>query len=284
MSVLSIFEATPNRVRSLTRLAACLAPTNRETMRAHMMPDVENAAQFNNLMRETIRLGLLEEQKGAISLGAGVTAATVASDEWFLNHVSQVLLNQSTTSDENRAFPYALAWLLLQPSGSAVSWNSDQHIVMLDQMDGSDCYDVTNEGRFAMLCYWARFLGFAERLSSQEGNSVIPDPTEAIDRRLDGVFTDNPRLAIPRFLERIARDCPVLEDGAFRREVEGRFKVKRLANELSAATSLALWRLEKRRRIKLDQVSDADTWLMSTSIMVTSAGNARRISHIEKAA
>jgi hypothetical protein len=283
MSVLSIFEATPNRVRSLARLAAHLGTANRDTLRAHLMPGKDDAAQFGQLMRETVRLGLLGEQKGEVTLGSGIKEADLADDGRFLNIVESALLNPQDEGGENGTFRYALSWLLTQPSGQPIPWNSDQHLRMSEQMEGPDNYDVTNEGRFAMLCYWARFLGFAARLELHNSNTVIPDPTEAIRRRLARVYADDSRLVVTRFLERVIMDCPVLEGGSIRREVEGRFREKRPANQFSVATSLALWRLEERKLIRLDHVSDAETWLMPTSTGVVGAGTSRLVTHIERA-
>ena len=68
---------------------------------------------------------------------------------------------------ENRAFPYALAWLLGQSAGEIMPWNSDQHLRMEQQLEGTDLYEVTNKERFAMLCYWSRYLGFVTRLRTR---------------------------------------------------------------------------------------------------------------------
>jgi hypothetical protein len=284
MSVLSIFEATPNRVRSLARLALHLGPTNRETLRQHLMPAKDDAAQFSQLMRETVRLGLLEEPKGEVILGAGIEAADLRDDRRFLKCVEAALVGEIAESGENRAFRYALSWLLAQASGHAIPWNSDQHLLMRRQMEGDDCYDVTNVGRFAMLCYWARFLGFATRLDIGGGSSVIPDPSEALARRLTDVFPDTSRITLARFFDLVAKDCPVLEGGAIRREVEGRFREKRPSNQLSLATSLALWRLEERKVVRVDHLSDAETWVLASSITGGGAGSSRLATHIERLA
>jgi hypothetical protein len=283
MSVLSIFEATPNRVRSLARLVAHLGPTKRDTLRENLMPTKDDSAQFSNLLRETVRLGFLDDLKGTISLKAGVTESDVADEGRFLQIAESALLGQEVEAGENRLFRYALSWLLAQPSGEAIPWNSDQHLVMEKQMEGADNYDVTNKERFAMLCYWARFLGFAAGLEIGGQSVVIPDPTDALERRLSDLFAEAPRTTMARFFERMGRASPVLEGGAVRLEVEARFRDKRSVNQISVATGLALWRLEERKLIKLDHVSDAETWVMSTSIVTVGAGASRLISHIERA-
>jgi hypothetical protein len=282
MSILSIFEATPNRVRSLARLAAHLGPTSRDLLRQNLMPTKDDAAQFGNLVRETIRLGLLEEQKGTISLGSAVKESDVRDDSRFRDFLQTVLFGSDVEASENRSFQYALSWLLAQPSGLPIQWNSDQHLQMEKQMDGTENYDVTNAQRFAMLCYWARFLGFAASVNMGGQSVVVPDPSDALERQLANIFSDSPRMPLARFFDLLGRSFPVLEGGRVRGEVEKRLKAKRPGNQISISTGLALWRLEDRKLIKLDHLSDAETWIMSTSIVTVGAGASRLVSHVER--
>jgi hypothetical protein len=283
MSVLTVFEATPNRVRSLTRLVHYLGPTQRDELFQHLMPSKADAAQFGPLLRETGRLKLVEDRKGEITLGSLIeSAADIASDQQFVLRIEMELMRDSNEEGGNGPFRFALAWLLAQESGQPIPWSSeDQHLVMKDQMEGTDRYDITNKARFAMLCYWARYLGYAAGLNSRDGITVIPDPTEAIARRLQSVFAETPRQPIGRFLEKIAVDCPVLEGGAARSIVEARFRRKRSELQISTSTALALWRLEERKLIKIDHASDAETWLLPRSTTAVGAGSARNVSHIE---
>jgi hypothetical protein len=134
-----------------------------------------------------------------------------------------------------------------------------------------------------MLCYWARFLGYAESLLIGDSTVVVPDPTEAIARHLANVFEGAPKLPIARFFEAIARPCPVLELGETRSIVEKRMTTPRVPKMLSSATCLALWRLESRGTLKLSHASDAETWLLPPSVSSASAGagTVRTVSHIE---
>jgi hypothetical protein len=282
VSVLTIFEATPNRVKSLARLALYLGPSSRDVLREHLMPTKEDAAQFGQLLRETARLGFLEEHEGKFSLGPSIEKADIDDDQRFLNHVEVALLGPSDVSGDNYPFRFALSWLLTQSSGVSIPWSSDQHLSMLEQMEGKDLYEVGNEGRFAMLCYWARFLGFAASLDIRGAKVVIPDPTEAIARHLPKRCPEKSRISVTHFLERMAEPLPVIEGGSARRQVEERFRAKRAANQLSVSTSLALWRLEERKVIKLLNLADAENWLMSTSTASTGAGTSRLVSHIER--
>lgn len=282
MSILTVFEATPNRVRSLTRLVQYLGPIQRDDLFQNFMPNKADSAQFGQLLRETARLNLVEDNKGEISVGSLFeTAADIANDQQFIHRIETELMRDSDEESENEPFRFALAWLLTQESGQPIPWTSDQNLIMKEQMEGADLYDITNKSRFAMLCYWARYLGYADGLNSRDGFTVIPDPTEAIARRLQRVFAETSRLPIGRFFERIAIDCPVLEGGASRSIVESRLYRKRSDLQISSSTALALWRLEERKHIKVDHVSDAETWLLSRTTAAVGAGSARGVSHIE---
>jgi hypothetical protein len=283
MSILSIFEATPNRIRALARLSGNLGPVSREDLRLYFLPGGKDSGQdqFNNLLRETIRIGLLREQSGEVSLSEGISSENVSDDTWVRAYLDQSLLMPKDEAAENRAFPFALAWLLGQPAGEIMPWNSDQHLRMERQLEGRDLYEITNKERFAMLCYWGRYLGFVTRLGHGSGNIAVPDPTEAMASRLADIFADVSRMPIALFFERLAPRCAVLEQGDVRRVVEGRAREKRADNDISSATSLAFWRLEKRGRLRLMQDADADAWLMKTSLSATGAGASRRVSHVE---
>jgi hypothetical protein len=281
MSVLTIFEATPNRVRSLTRLVQYLGPIQRDDLFQNFMPNKADSAQFGQLLRETARLKLVAENKSEISVGSLIETADIANDQQFVHRIEIELMRDSDEESGNGPFRFALAWLLAQESGRPIPWTSDQNLSMKEQMEGADLYDITNKSRFAMLCYWARYLGYADGLSSRDGFTVIPDPTEAIARRLQRVFAETPRLPIARFFERMAIDCPVLEGGAARLTVESRLHSKRSDLQISSSSALALWRLEERKLIKVDHVSDAETWLLPRTTAAVGAGGARSVSHIE---
>lgn len=284
MSIVTIMESTPNRVRSLVRLAACLGGATRESLRSHMMPTLAegDSGQFTNLLRETVRLGLLTENtEGEFNLAAGIAAREVDKDDWFVAFVDAALIRSTVENSENKSFTYVLAWLLGQLSGTAIHWKSDQHLNMQRQMKGTETYELTNDDRFAMVCYWARFLGFVTQLDLGGQRVAVPDPTDAIARYLPDVFAQDRHLSLSSFLSRLSNLCPVLEGGQVRNEIEARLHTQRPPAEISAATSLALWRLEKRQRIRLEMNSDANAWQMTTSTAAAGIVAARRVSDVE---
>jgi hypothetical protein len=92
MSVISILESTPNRVRALVRLSAIVGPSSRATLKDYFMPGGDSGGQFNNLIRETIRLGFLVEQSSEVTLGPDIESKNVADDEWFLEFLDRQLV------------------------------------------------------------------------------------------------------------------------------------------------------------------------------------------------
>ena len=272
MSLVSVFECVPSRVWSLTRIVACEGAMPRSEIQARMTPLSSDSAQFNNLVRETVRLGLLDEEDD-IRLGKGIRPADVASETWFADFVERAVM-LATQESGNANVRYALAWLLTCRPGIDLGWNDDQKSRMHEELNGQD-YEVSNSNRFAMLAYWARFLGYGIGFEMNK-KIIVPDPTEAIRRHLKAVFESAVELTSSAFFTRLAQSIPVLEYGAVRSEVEQSLKRKRADNQISPATSTALLQLEASGEIELVHKADADVHLLDLMF-----GDPRRISHVK---
>jgi hypothetical protein len=274
MSLVSVLECVPSRVWSLVKIVAMEGPLSRAELQARMMPSGGDQQVFGNLVRETVRLGLLDEQDD-VRL-AGVTKPyEVESIEWFVNFVEHAIMT-ATPESGNSNVRYALSWLLTCNPGIDIGWNDDQKPRMQEELAGQD-FDITNSSRFAMLAYWARFLGYA--IGFEMGRKVIvPDPTEAIGRRLDVVFEGEIEISSCQFFARLALALPVLEYGSVRSEVEVNLKRKRPDNQISAATSIALLQLEARGDVALVHKADADVHLLDVMF-----GDPKQVSHLKAA-
>ena len=277
MSLISVLEPVPSRVRALVRLVAAEGAMSREDLRSRMVP-VGEGKQFDNLVRETIRLGLLSGEDGKVRLGAGIKVKDVVDDDSFVVITDRALLCEPLPEGDNRPVAFALAWLLSRQPGLDLEWNGEYTPLMLAEMEGDEVYDLTNASRCAMLAYWARFLGYAEGLQWGGKTLVVPDPTEAIARRLNAVFGHDATLPVALFFDRLATHCPVLEGGSVRIAIDARLRRKRERYALSPATSLALLRLEKRGLLKLETRSDAEVWLVDLMYEAP-----RRLSHMDLA-
>ena len=285
MSIIAKFEAMPNRVRALTRVVAFLGEAPEDKLRALIMPPTgpedERSDQFSNLLSVVVELGLVQKApKKIVKLADGITADDAVDDQWFLKHVTQVLLNPAERNADKSPFPYALAWLLAQSPGTEIQWISEQTTEMRRQMSGADVYDVTNENRFAMLCYWARFMGYATGIRLNKQRVVVPDPSAVLARMIPNLCGKGEEVAITDLMAEIAKQTPVLEGGPVRTEVDRRFKDARPERQLSPATSVALARLQRRGLIKQKLLDDATAWTTSQITADGSLVSDERYSHI----
>jgi hypothetical protein len=273
MSILASLEAVPNRIRALARLIAFYGPLERQEAKARMV--FGEGGQFSSVVRETVKLGLVEEQE-KLQLAPGLEPAQVNDDTWFMNFVHRQFCADGLVPDShNYHVAFALAWLLTRKPSSNLKWNGEHNLAIREDLNGDDTYDVTNASRGAMLGYWAKFLGYASSSSDGSVRLIIPDPTNAIACRLDQIFGQAKELAIKPFLKELGKLCPVLDGGVIREQVERRLKKARREETLSPATSLALLRLENRGVITLAAPSDANVVLLDLLQNAT-----RRVSHV----
>ncbi len=278
MSVITVYEPVPNRVRSLVRIVAATGPLGRDDLTAHLMPGPQpKRDQVGNIIREAVHLRLLvETDNRGVELAEGIRPRDVANDEWFAAFLERALFARPLDEgDENRSVSFATAWLLTRPATPEFDWRSDLAKAMREDMEGGDIYDVTNVDRSAMLAYWVRFTGYGEALSWDGRTFLVPDPTRAIARQLGDLLPAGMTVAVPRFLEGLAHRMPVLESGVVRTQVEARLRRKRDPATLSPATSLALLRLELRGFIVMRDESDAEPRLLDLA-----ADGTRRVTHI----
>jgi hypothetical protein len=275
LSIISVLEAVPNRVNMLARVIASEGPMTRSELQNRIVPNAEKSDQFNNLVRETSKLQIIVEDKN-ISLGPEVDKKLLQDKTKFLEFCHEALVSAPLPStDDNYTFSRALSWLLTRPVAMNTKWGAEFSSLMRDDLEGSDIYDVTNSSRSQMLGYWSHFLGYAEWLNWRGDKYLIPDPTRVITMYLPEIFKDKNKITANQFAKELGNLSVVLETGSVRSEVEGRLKTQRSDQALSTSTSLALLRLEERGKIKIEQQSDAETWLLADI-----AKNSRRFTHI----
>lgn len=282
MSILSVLEATPNRVRALTRLVATIGPGSREDLFRYFVPatDTSTRPQFNNIVRETKGLRLIEEIESNVVLSPGLKKNDVTSDAWFLEYLQEELLADIEGDQEtsgNRDFAFAAAWFLSRPLANPLEPSAEYKPIIENELSDTDVYQLTNASRSAMFAHWSRYLGLAERLNLGGNITLVADPTDIISKKLSKIFNGCDRLNIDEFLQSMSSLMPIFEGGAVRTAVEKRFVRGRSREkaELSESTSLALFRLEKRKHLALDNRSDA-----TANILRAFGGDPRPVSHI----
>ena len=279
MSILSVLEATPNRVRALTRLVATIGPAPRRDLFRYMVPapDDKTSQQFNNIVRETKGLRLIEEIESKVLLSPGLKKKDLTSDIWFLEYLQEELLAGTEGGGGNGNFTFAAAWFLNRPLDNALQPSAEYKAIIEKELSGSDVYQLTNASRSGMFAHWCRYLGLAERFNLGNNVTLVADPTDIIARKIPRIFDGSDRLNIDEFIQRMSSLMPIFEGGTVRtavekRSVRGRRREKA---ELSESTSLALFRLEKRKHLELDYRSDANAHILRAF-----GGKSRSVSHI----
>lgn len=153
----------------------------------------------------------------------------------------------------------AIAWMLRQDPREPLVWSGSAAVSRLQAQLGSPLpYGLTNDPRMQQAVYWARALGFVNRLNLLKTELVIPDPTEALRQRLDHVLQKGQQMTMPAFLGALARLCPVFDGGSVAREVAARAGASVQPNVVSPALALALLRLKSRGELQFQYFDDAE--------------------------
>ncbi|MBP0496277.1 protein DpdG [Roseomonas indoligenes] len=270
MSVISTVEATPSRLRIMfeylegragderERLLALLAPRSLPTRSA----DGESSVAPNAL-DEALRLGLLVRDGEKIAAAGKLDPARrrrQGEREAFAALVERLLLDPAAPgAGSQRSFACAVSWLLTRSPGAPLEFSANQLLRLREDLGEDDDYELTSNLRWQNFCYWARYLGYCGFVGVGGKTLVIPDPTAAVRRHLADMLPDRGEMRIGEVLVGLATRCPVLEEGAIRREVEGRFlRLPREPSRLSQATSLALRRLQDGGLISMRALADAE--------------------------
>ena len=187
-----------------------------------------------------------------------------------------VLLKKLTHSEEaeiskQSEVPLNIAWLLSMNPYQPLNWSGTVFKERRNmQLTGNNelLNLITNDQRLQNLAYWSRYLGFSnvtKKIDTGEKSitQIIPDPTEVIHKNIPKIFNKN-TLTIEEFLDRLGKIIPVMEGGGVRNYLESKMKSKyqRVDGHFSKSTSLALKRLEMRKTIKFEQVSDTTTMVL----------------------
>lgn len=282
MSILSVVEATPSRVRGVFRylLKKKGKKENREILEAVLSPkslikkENKDPEMLKKVIRECIGMHLLSEDEKEIKINPEIT---MESDSCLPRVIAKLLLDKN--QDRNRDFQRLLAWFLCQNFfGEPIDKKKAQvklkdelgHI--LPELLGRE-RETQNVSRLEQFEYWSLYLGFAWR--NGLNNTLVIDPTSYLRVNLDLILNglENQQLLLGDFIRRLAEFCPVFETGSFREEIEDLLN-NREPNYLSSVTSMALRRLEEEKLIKLYPLSDA------SSVWVLQDGSDSQISHI----
>lgn len=267
MSVISVFQATPNRIAIVHRflrtqtkplaekvLLQLLSPPELQKKKADQVDqeDEPSTTLASSVLSECKALGLV------VDAGDGEVCLAEDVPEDILSFLERRLLDPEEAKQYRQdSVPYAFAWFLCQHPATPLSLKENQkHRVERDT--GGKTLDLSNLSRFQQFGYWVQYLGLGWRMSGPGGLRLVPDPTEALMRHLPAVLKDGEG-AIHDVIADLGKRLPVLETGVVRTEVEAWLpKEKRRApGDLSPSTSLALLRLQRRGVLVIEARSDA---------------------------
>jgi len=206
---------------------------------------------------------LLARNLRLVSLNKGVYTASeelIESDLSFLELMEERLLRPKTPDEYDQAdFQKALAWFLLQSPTLPIERGSNPRSLVEAQVSGNNVFELMSSTPFENFVYWARFLGFAQLMVFGGKTMVVPDPTEAFRRQIEGGYLGSGVFDPDVFLKQLSDRLPVLDFGSVRTDVESSLKPEYQVreSELSATMTFALMRLEKSGNLVLHDLDDS---------------------------
>jgi uncharacterized protein (DUF2267 family) len=253
--------------------------------------------QLNQTLTRWTELGLFKQDDTDISLAAPYRAMLGKSADDAEARLPKVLRRILLSPANNERFWDAvenksadlsrgLSWIMAQDiytleTGSAVAIAK----LETEQLKDQDKRIFQNDTRWNGLRTWMVYLGFA-----RSGARVSVDPTEALRDTLPEIFGDQSSLSGREFVERVAEELPVLDNGSFRRRIEDVLDAAHWAaprsGHASTALSRAVQRLDREGLIAAEQRSDAEdgvvlvgmgsrAWRSVTNIRRSAGGAAR---------
>lgn len=234
------------------------------------------------VLNEMLRLKILERTENEhLRVSAALSSHPPRAD--WAGRLHDYLFPMLTIADAANEHgqgdvPAALCWLLQQSPTQPLEFSAGKHYnILASQVAEDDALvgSIRVDAKYHNAIYWARFLGFVERLTIKPlSEKVIADPTRAISIRLPLIFCEEQQLTLQTFLQRLGAHIPVLDGGQVWHDIQGRLKEPMQEKHVSQATSLALLRLERAGKIKLEGLSDAVSWMLEVG------HEAKSISHI----
>jgi hypothetical protein len=209
----------------------------------------------DNAFRQSLSVG---EDLGLFQSEAGRVRLIDPSRPIFLSAVEARAIDQPTSAVQPDGWlAGAVSWILCQNPRHPLPFGQSNAVnrLRVDMGPGGPTFGMTSNPPWHMVVYWSRALGYVERMPMPD-EMVVPDPTRALARRLIRLLPAGVERPLPGLLADLAVDCPVLDGGRLRREVETLAKITREPNVASASLALALVRLKARGMLEFASLSD----------------------------
>lgn len=260
MRAITAVGATPNRVKILYDFLVAAGPEglDRERLKALVTPSTlaeDPEAGTDNALADALNAG---EDLGMFAFDAGKVRALAEGGSTFLVALEARAIDSPASVMESSGWiAGAICWLLCQDPRERLAFglSAARNRLQSDMGPAGPVFGMTNDSRWHQAVYWARALGYVDRMPIPE-EVVIADPTRALERRLARLLPPDVRKPLPTVLADLARDCPVLDGGRLRREVEAAASVRRDESTVSLSLALALVRLKRRGALAFESLSD----------------------------
>jgi hypothetical protein len=267
-----------NRLESLVSPRSLFAGAEDEVETAKKVSDGRRRAYVPTL-NSLIELGLLVKQDDFVALNPALpkeALRTGTGDSLFAATMRALTLQASANTGEwesqegARDLTLGLAWFLMQrvvdPPGT---WEDRGLTSGAQQAQARQLPQrvIRNDTRWGAFVRWSRFLGFTWQMSLDGTSVLVPDPTQAVESSLARVFKGKRNLTVGTFVQRLADELPVLDEGAYWKEVRNRLKAGQdefPQDALSPALSHALLMLKEAGTLSLSDKADAQRLSLSS--------------------
>ena len=263
-------DGLPSVLVAVLRLLHGRDAMEREKLQALLAPKslVDSPKQVRQTLNRWVQIGLFTEEDGRVGLTSTWSPspdAGIPGQRALFGYLRDLLLAPSNNEDlvkpKPRAgtdFVRALCWALTldvyRPldSATALSLDSAQFKGPLTALENSTRWDGFAD--------WAPLLGFAWVCQLPSTNSLVLDPTPAVQACLPGIFGDRKELDQATFFTALAQALPVVDRGDYRQKVEEQLQpgtwTRTEDHQVSPSLSRALIRLEVAGRLVLHKRAD----------------------------
>lgn len=258
--ILSYLETKKGVKDDASRLVNALSPPSLGGTQTDVNASLDAAVDLRLVTRSEREVRLAEHAVGPVRKGEKSAVALLREA------VLDEPVNTAEWGDQAgaRDLTNALAWYLTFSADTAPvqmegAPRSAERLQTQDfgprQSDEDEAgWPIRNRDRWRSFEFWACGLGFAW---VSPAGTLVPDPTPAVRDALLPVFRDQSELAARDFVDRLARQVPVLDYGRYRQFIEQHWQRQPDESRLTAPLSEALDRLGDEGRISFADRADS---------------------------
>lgn len=278
MSVLNTVEAVPSRVAGIFRylLRYKDGKSSKKSLLEKMSLNPSDTDMIRTVLRECVKMELIHESGDTLELCERLPKG-VFDEKIF----KRLLLKKvaDSNNDVNHNLCRLICWFLYQNPLKG-PFDRDKLIDMYRKQSGGNPLDL-NEQKWDDFRYWSTYLGASWNCSIGSSWSLLPDPTDLIERELVNMFRNDYQggNSVGEILSELSARCFVLPGGIFSEAVHN-WKIPVYdENQIHPSVALSLLRLEQKKLLNIEHRADAplmtmkDTGKKMVSHIVWRGGN-----------